>query len=146
MAEMSLTEAQLFRLLTGFFGEDRVLFSMSVRAVCGGEITIKTDVCDSETRAWAERSRCLFTVVDAADDPKMVVEFAPDFSSYIEVDQLERQNRLPGLLKSHGVQYLTITGTELNEILDPRSSLDLVALLKDRFGIDDTGDELPDDR
>lgn len=145
MAEMSLNEAQLFRLLTGFFGEDRVLFSMSVRAVCGGDLSIITDVCDAETRAWAERSRCLFTVVDGADDPKMVVEFAPDFSLYIEVDQLERQNRLPGLLQSHGVQYLTISGTELNEILDPGSSLDLVALLKEKFGIYDSGDDLSDE-
>lgn len=98
-------------------------------------------VCDAETKAWAERSRCLFTIVDGEDEPKMVVEFAPDFSSYIEVDQLERQSRLPLLLKSRGVQYLTISGDELNEILDPRSSLDLVALLKDRFGIEDSLDD-----
>jgi hypothetical protein len=75
----------------------------------------------------------------------MVVEFAPDFSLYIEVDQLERQNRLPGLLQSHGVQYLTISGTELNEMLDPRSSLDLVALLKEKFGIYDSVDDLSDE-
>jgi hypothetical protein len=64
---------------------------------------------------------------------------------YIEVDQLERQNRLPGLLQSHGVQYLTISGTELNEMLDPRSSLDLVALLKEKFGIYDSVDDLSDE-
>jgi len=143
MAEMSLTEAQLFRLLTGFFGEERVLFSMSVRAVCGGDLAELGAACDPETRAWAERARCLFTIVDGEDEPKMVVEFAPDFSSYIEVDQLERQSRLPPLLKSRGVQYLTISGSELGEILDPRSSLDLVAWLKDRFGIEDSLDDNP---
>jgi hypothetical protein len=141
MAEMSLPEAQLFRLLTGFFGEDRVLFSMSVRAVCGGDLSGSPQVCDAETREWAERNKCLFTVVDREDDPKMVVEFAPDFSQYIEVEQLERQSRLPGLLKSHGVQYLQMSGKDLQEMLDPNSSLDLVAFLKDHFGIEDSSED-----
>lgn len=139
---MSLNEAQLFRLLVGFFGKERVLFSMSVRAVCGGDLSSLSHTLDEETRAWAERNRCLFTVVDAEDDPRMVVEFEPDFSNFIEVDQLERKSRLPGLLKASGVQYLTITGEEMGEILDPNGTLDLVDVLKDRFGIEDTTDPL----
>jgi len=142
MAEMSLNEAQLFRLLVGFFGKDRVLFSMSVRAVCGGDLSSLSYTLDEETRAWAERNRCLFTVVDAEDDPRMVVEFEPDFSNFIEVDQLERKSRLPALLKASGVQYLTITGEEMGEILDPNGTIDLVDVLKDRFGIEDTTDPL----
>lgn len=138
MAEMSLDEAQLFRLLVGFFGKDRVLFSMSVRAVCGGDLSALPEALDDETRSWAERNRCLFTVVDDDDDPKMVVEFEPDFSAYIEVEQLERKSRLPALLKANGVQYLTITGKEMGEILDPNGTMNLVDLLKDRFGIEDT--------
>ena len=139
---MSLNEAQLFRLLVGFFGKDRVLFSMSVRAVCGGDLSSLSYTLDEETRAWAERNRCLFTVVDAEDDPRMVVEFEPDFSNFIEVDQLERKSRLPALLKASGVQYLTITGEEMGEILDPNGTIDLVDVLKDRFGIEDTTDPL----
>ena len=139
---MSLNEAQLFRLLVGFFGKDRVLFSMSVRAVCGGDLSSLSYTLDEETRAWAERNRCLFTVVDAEDDPRMVVEFEPDFSNFIEVDQLERKSRLPALLKASGVQYLTITGEEMGEILNPNGTIDLVDVLKDRFGIEDTTDPL----
>lgn len=142
MAEMSLNEAQLFRLLVGFFGKDRVLFSMSVRAVCGGDLSSLSHTLDEETRAWAERNRCLFTVVDAEDDPRMVVEFEPDFSSFIEVDQLERKSRLPAVLKASGVQYLTITGEEMGEILNPNGTIGLVDVLKDRFGIEDTTDPL----
>lgn len=89
---------------------------------------------------WAERNKCLFTVVDAEDDPKMVVEFEPDFSHYIEVEQLERKSRLPALLKANGIQYLTITGTEMRDILDPNGGIDLVDVLKDRFGIEDVAD------
>ncbi|MEY4670079.1 MAG: hypothetical protein RL518_2778 [Pseudomonadota bacterium] len=142
---MSLNEAQLFRLLVGFFGRDRVLFSMSVRAVCGGDLSCLPHALDEETRAWAERSRCLFTVVDAEDAPKMVVEFEPDFSHYIEVEQLERKSRLPGLLKANGIQYLTITGREMGEILDPNGGIDLVDVLKDRFGIEDVSDSLDEE-
>ncbi len=139
---MSLDEAQLFRLLVGFFGKDRVLFSMSVRAVCGGDLGVQPEALDNDTRAWAERNRCLFTVVDDEDDPKMVVEFEPDFSSFIEVEQLERKSRLPGILKAKGIQYLTISGKEMGEILDPNGTMDLVDLLKDRFGIEETPEEL----
>ena len=142
MAEMSLNEAQLFRLLVGFFGQDRVLFSMSVRAVCGGDLATLSHLLDDESKAWAEKNRCLFTVVDAEDDPKMVVEFEPDFSNFIEVDQLERKSRLPALLKASGVQYLTITGEEMGEILNPNGTIDLVDVLKDRFGIEDSSDAL----
>lgn len=142
---MSLNEAQLFRLLVGFFGKDRVLFSMSVRAVCGGDLGFQPEALDEDTRAWAERNRCLFTVVDEEDDPKMVVEFEPDFSSFIEVDQLERKSRLPGILKAKGIQYLTISGKEMGEILDPNGTMDLVDLLKDRFGIEDTPEELAEE-
>lgn len=145
MAEMSLHEAQLFRLLVGFFGKDRVLFSMSVRAVCGGDLSSLPHALDSETREWAENARCLFTVVDHDDDPKMVVEFEPDFSSYIEVDQLERKSRLPALLKANGVQYLTITGQEMGEILNPNGGIDLVDVLKDRFGIEDVPESLEEE-
>ena len=142
MAEMSLNEAQLFRLLVGFFGKDRVLFSMSVRAVCGGDLSCLPHALDEETRGWAERNRCLFTVVNEEDDPKMVVEFEPDFSSYIEVEQLERKSRLPALLKANGIQYLTITGKEMGEILDPNGGIDLVDVLKDRFGIEEVAEPL----
>ena len=140
MAEMSLDQAQLFRLLVGFFGKDRVLFSMSVRAVCGGDLSVLPQALGEETLRWAEQNRCLFTVVDSYDDPKMVVEFEPDFSLYIEVDQLERQSMLPAILKANGVQYLTISGKEMGEILDPNSSLELVDVLKDRFGIEEASD------
>ena len=145
MAEMSLKEAQLFRLLVGFFGRDRVLFSMSVRAVCGGDLSALPEALDSETREWAESARCLFTVVDQDDDPKMVVEFEPVFSSYIEVDQLERKSRLPAILRANGVQYLTITGEEMRDILNPHGGIDLVDVLKDRFGIEDVPESLEEE-
>jgi hypothetical protein len=137
MAEMSLAEAQLFRMLVSFFGEDRVLWSMSVRAVCGGDIPEQCGLDGEEVESWVANDKCLFTVVDHDDNPKMVMEFSPDFSEFIEVDRLERQKKLPPLLGACGVQYVTISSQELVEILDPRGGLDFFSFLKDKFGVED---------
>jgi hypothetical protein len=146
MLEMSLKDAQLFKLLGGFFGRDHVVWNMSVRAVCGGKYPKMGD-SDGEPPAkleWAESAGCLFTIVDSGDTPKMVVEFAIDSSSNcIDLILLERQESLPKLLELCGVRYISISDGEFQEILDPSSSLDLTALLKDRLGISqsDDGDE-----
>lgn len=141
MIEMSLAEAQLFRMLVTFFGQERVVWSMSTRAVCGGSLPALPSAYDGEHQ-WAERDKCLFTVVDYDDNPKMVIEFSPDFSQFIEVEQLERQKCLPVLLGACGIQYITMSAGELGEIMDPDSSLDFVGFLKDKFQIEDHQEEL----
>lgn len=140
MAEMSLEEAQLFRMLSGLFGRDRVVWNMSVRSVCNGVSPGGGDIVPTQTESWLELSGCLFTVVDGEDTPKMVVEFAPDFSRYIEVTRMERHQRLPVLLEGYGIRYISISSAEFRDMTDPESSLDLVSFLKDKFGIDDSGD------
>jgi hypothetical protein len=144
MVEMSLQEAQLFRMLESFFGRDRVVWNMSVRTVCGGSYPPVADESEEMTARWAEVSGCLFTVVDHDDIPKMVIEFATDLSATIDVDQLHRQQKLPVLLEMRGVRYVLMTNQEFDEILDPDGSLDFISVLKDRFGIydsDESGDE-----
>lgn len=146
MIEMSLPESQLFRMLASFFGRDNVVFNMSVRAVCGGEYPPVAGQTAGDVARWADSAHCLFTLVDGSDMPKMVVEIAPDFTVVIELDRLERHKRLPMMLESCGVQYIVISQAELDEMLDPSSSLDLVSFLKDKFGIDEVeGDESGDD-
>jgi hypothetical protein len=141
MVEMSLQEAQLFRMLSGFFGRDRVVWNMSIRAVCGGALPASLgSAVVTPTETWVDAAGCLFTVVDAEDTPKMVVEFAPDFSRYIEVPLMERHQRLPSLLEGHGIRYISITFEEFRDMTDPQSSLDLVSFLKDKFGINESGD------
>jgi hypothetical protein len=135
MSEMSLEEAQLFRILGGFFGRERVVWNMSVRTVCGGSFPPVSAAEAGDVGRWANAAGCLFTIVDADDVPKMVVEFAVDLSRCIDLQLLERQQQLPGLLESCGIRYIVVTPSEFQEILDPRSSLDLASLLKDRLGL-----------
>jgi hypothetical protein len=144
MSEMSLEEAQLFRVLGTFFGRDRVVWNMSVRTVCGGALPPGMAQEGQGVASWVTAAGCLFTIVNEDDVPKMVVEFAVDHSHAIDLELLERQHQLPKLLESCGIRYVVLTGSEFQEILDPQSSLDLVSLLKDRLGLgnedDDEGD------
>ncbi len=139
---MSLQEAQLFRVLGAFFGRERVVWNMSVRTVCGGEYPAIGGESESSVARWAEVAGCLFTIVDDEDDPKMVVEFAIDHTTRcLDLDLMERQRRLPELLGNRGIQYVMLTADEFSEILDPNSSLDLVAVLQDRLGLIEADDE-----
>lgn len=137
MIEMSLSESQLFRMLVSLFGQDNLVYNMSVRAVCGGAYPSVDGQSADYVARWAESAYCLFTLVDHSDMPKMVVEIAPDFTAVIELDRLERQKWLPAMLQACGIQYVVISQAELDEMLDSSSSLDLVSFLKDKFGIDE---------
>ena len=141
MSEMSLQEAQLFRVLGGFFGRDRVVWNMSVRTVCGGSYPPGAEEIAVDIANWAEVAGCLFTIVDDDDCPKMVVEFAVDLKRCIDVQLLERQEHMPKLLALCGVRYVVVTEAEFEEILDPNSSLDLTSLLKDRLGLANDDEE-----
>lgn len=136
MIEMNLAEAQLFRMLVGIFGRDRVVWSMSVRAVCGGELPRSVDSNDDELREKAERDKCLFTIVDDDDTPKMVMELEPDFTEFIEVEKLERQRWLPNILSACGIQYITMSASELGEITNPEGTMDFLSFLQDKVGVD----------
>lgn len=137
MIEMSLGEAQLFRMLRAFFGEERVLWNMSVRTVCCSENTVDGSVAIVPQDAMSKWGNCLFTVVDGSDAPKMVVELAPDFSEIVDTHLLERQQYLPKLLMDKGIKYVVFSKEEFRDILDPGDSLELLDVLKDRFGIED---------
>jgi hypothetical protein len=141
MVNLSLQEAQLFRLLSGLFGGERVVPQMRVISVCGGELPVPASVDAAALRLWAESNRCLFTVVDADDNPRLVIEFFSGFERFIDPTEAEHQRYLPPPLEAAGIRYVTISPEEFSEILDPQSSLDLVAFLRDKvdptFGVSD---------
>lgn len=126
------TEAQFFRILTSFFGSERVIPSMSVLAVCCGELPVLTCSHVIDLPSWAKSTKCLFTVVDQEDTPKVVFEFFNGFERYVDVQDIERQQLLRPLLESKGISYITIRNDELDEILDPQSNLDFYHWLKDK--------------
>ena len=147
MTFVNLEEAQLYNLLSGFFGREHVIPHMSVQAVCGGSACINADKFANKNtpnqfssntlkpldiKAWAQDTKCLFTIIDGQDLPKMVIEFFSGFSSVIDVQEEEKQRILPTLLAAAGVRYVTISPGELSELLNPNSLMDLQAFLQDK--------------
>ncbi len=130
MITLALHEAQLFRLLSGLFGGERVLPHMRVISVCGGELP--TDMPGLDLTTWAQNNRCLFTIVDADDKPCLVVEFFSGFADFVDPTEAEHQRYLKPILAAQGIRYVTISPAEFSEILDPGSSLDLVSFLRDK--------------
>lgn len=133
MISISHNEAQLFRMLVGFFGEDRVVPQMSVNCVCGGALPSEILRQERDLESWAHNCKCLFTIVDPQDNPKLVIEFMSDFKEIIDLKELEHRQYLPRVLGAAGVHYITISPAEFSEMLNPNSSLDIFTLLKAKF-------------
>ena len=151
-----LEEAQLFRILGGFFGPDNVIPKMSVLVVCGGsfehlnsgdlnsedvEITnIIKELGSLEALSnWAKNTVCLFSIIDEDSLPKLVIEFdnsGKDKSGNYVVDlyAVEHQKYARPLLKKHGVNYIHLTKNELNEIINPKGKIDFTTLMNEKLG------------
>lgn len=132
-----MTEAQLFRLLAGFFGRDQVMFRMSVLSICGGELPGKVDLGttrkDFDLKSWARSSTCLFTIIDPECNPRMVVEFFAGFERSVDATEVEHERYLKPILQAAKIPYVTISGEEFEELLDPNSSLDFCTFLEHKF-------------
>lgn len=142
MINLSLREAQLFRMLSGFFGRDQVVMKMSVLAVCGGELpnplpeAILAQIPRGrgfDLAQWAKRNTCLFTIVDQNDLPRMVVEFFSGFDRSVDAVEEEHQRLLGPLLSRQQIPYVTISDQEIGALLDPMGSLDFCAFLEAKF-------------
>ena len=146
MISLEQHEAVLFRMLAAFFGEERVIPHMSIFAVCSGQIpkAVSRDwlqeveaYCHHAPTAWAKQNKCLFTIVDGDDEPKMVVEFVADFSGTVDVAELNKRKFIRPALQAAGVNYITISAQEFHEITLPGSSFTLSKLLQEKFDIAD---------
>lgn len=132
MTFVEVHEAQLFRLLSGFFGRERVIPNMSVFCVCGGTPPAELKGMRGDIEPWMRRNKCLFTIVDADDKPKLVVEFFSGRGDIIDAVEVEHQAILPQLLGAAGIRYVTLSTAELAETLDPHSSIDFFSLLESK--------------
>ncbi len=135
MISLTLEEAQLFNLLASFFGRENVIPHMSVLTVCGegAEALVSSN---RELLAWAKRNKCLFTIIDSRDEPKLVVEFFSGFGDSIDLIEEQHQRLMPPLLKSAGIRYVTFSPEEFSEVLNPSSGVDFVTLMQAKIDQD----------
>lgn len=134
MIEIDHNEAILFRLLTGFFGKDRVIPNMSLLAVCSGDVPPGDypGFDKASLRGWAKSHKCLFTIVNGEDAPCMVIEFAPGIRDIVDLEDLSRRKVMRPLLKAAGISYLTMDARELALLTDPSDPVDFFHFLEDK--------------
>lgn len=141
MDQLSSIETKLYQLLIAFFGRDQVIPLMRVVAVCGGTMPVAAAspgiLNCPDLVLWGASNRALFTIVDQQDHPRMVVEIAGATGAVIDAESIEHQRVLAVVLSVIGVRYLLVQESEIHEMLDPNSSLDLFSLLKDSIEFDD---------
>ena len=145
MFALSLQEAQLLRILAGLFGKDAVVPQMRVIAVCGGQIPDCGHLAEAqewkpeELQAWAKNHRCLFTIVDPEDNPRLVVDLFSTTSDAIVARDMEHKKYLGPLLGVIGIPYVAIQPDELAEMLDPEGTLDIYSFFQAK--VEQGGDE-----
>lgn len=160
MDALSLQEAQLFRILATYFGRERTIPHMRVIAVCGGEVPQLGDpealiparwlldegngrrltptqgagrargIIDS----WARHHRCLFTIVDAQDRPKLVVEFFAGFGDFVDPQEEERQRFLQPLLAIKKIGYVTLAQDDFADLQRCESALEFFTFIQEKLG------------
>ena len=134
MEHFELREAQLFRILSGVFGKDRVIPRVGIGTVCGGEMPDLPPARYPNYEAWAKDFRCLFTIVNHEDDPCMVVEFFNGFSVAVDPREAEREHYLPSVLKCRNIHYITLSHEEFDEILAPENDFSFLQLVECKIG------------
>ncbi len=146
MIAIGSNEAILFRILVAFFGEDRVVPHMSLISVCGGTLPESLHQSVSEgihkdfkknPAVWAKESKCLFTIVNEADDPCMVIDFVGEFDLVIDADHFQRQRFIKPVLEAAGIQYVTFNQREFSDLTKQDNRVELVHLLGEKIGIED---------
>lgn len=141
MTMLSSDEAQLFRVLSSIFGRDRVIPHMRAVAICGGSISEAVEAAQPGVRSWAERNTCLFTLIDSADEPQLVIEFFSGFQQYVDAREEQHQRFLPELLRTVGVKYITLSPEEFAAILECGDIREFYRTIGEKLGMGDIYDE-----
>lgn len=136
MVALTHSEAILFRMLSGFFGGDNIAYNMSVTSVCGGELPERYEQQGEVMWARADAYRCLFTILNAQSEPKLVVEFEPDFEEAIDMQRIEFAPLLEPILKACDIRYLSISQEEF-QLLTGLSddAIDFTSYLEHKLGL-----------
>lgn len=136
MIALDINQTKLFRLLQDIFGESRVIPQIRLKALCGGVLPLvsefRLDKVDSNQH---ENLKCLFTVVDKDDEPRMVIDFDAKDSVEIDVYEFNKQEIVKKYLSEVGVQYLLIGFREFEDILDNSKDDTLATCLNSKIGV-----------
>jgi hypothetical protein len=131
---IDLREAQLYRILMRVFGRERIVPQARISFVCSGNLPELCPETNPGYRDWAEGFRCLFTLVNNEDEPRLVVEFRSDFTETVDIREVERDRYLPEVLQRQGIHYMTVSEAEFGELLSAESEMCFLHLMECKFG------------
>ena len=137
MVELTLEQAQLLRVLHALFGRDRIVCKVSVNLVCDGALPAEFLGNGEALQSWAKHYKCLFTVLNEAGSPKLVVEFNHEFEEALDVQNFEFKPLLEPILKAKQVHYVSISRKEFDALLQGADTLEFVRLLGTKITFDD---------
>lgn len=134
MEDYNLREAQLYRVLVGVFGKERVIPRAKITLVCGGVLPDLPEARYPKYASWAEGFRCLFTIVNGQDEPCLVIEFFSGFGGVIDPVEAEREHYLPSVLRCRNIYYMTLSEEEFDELIAPEASMSFLELMEFKIG------------
>ena len=127
MAQFSLREAQLFRMVSALFGENRVIPHMTLAGVLGG------NELDRDTREWCSQQRCLLTIVGDDDEPKFVLDFAAVEGDTIDPTRIELHRRGAEVLAKFGVYFFSMQDQDFEALTSVGTGYTLVHYFDEQF-------------
>lgn len=137
MHYLETAQAQLLRLLGDFFGSDQVIPFMSISSVFTDLVADLYNYAEefdgSCNQEWLKREKCLFTIIDAEGDPKLVIELSAGDIDPIDLVNLKKQDILEELCSEAKICFALISHHELAQILDPSSRVSLISCLSSKL-------------
>ena len=133
MVNLTLEQAQLFRILSSFFGPDQVILNATVKLVCGGRYPEKLIAENPLIIDWAGRYKCLFTILDQESEAKLVVEFGEQNGAVVDASRIEYRHHLESILNDCGVKYVSLSNEEFYALIDPDSQTDFVSMMHSKI-------------
>lgn len=116
MIALSLEEAILLRILESLFGHGQVIPHMSLNAICGGD----------NLEGEQYKLQCLFTVIDPADNPRLVIEFTGSTPNTIDLESYSRASIIEPVLAEHQIRYMVISGDDYSDLTHPGADREFI--------------------
>jgi len=136
MTNLTHDEVILFKHLQGFFGFDNVIPHMRCLAIFESAKVSLPEVLDSNKEAMMERHRCLFTVVDNDDKPKVIFELSESDAVTIDLLHMNDKSIAEDLFQKVGIKHIAVSRQEIKEIGLPGSGYSMVDYLRDKLELE----------
>lgn len=131
--ELENKQAILLRLLTQVFGKDNIIFNISLW------LLLQDFDIELANNVQYKNYKCLFTILDKNNTPKLVVNFDPLYEKekYIDVHEFEKHTILEKVLKEVSVMYLVVNKEDFDGLTHPKHPVSVIDFINYKLGLDE---------